>query len=228
MWPAYGPHWLRFVGRVDWVKVYVRRARNARHKEIVIGHQKDTIFPLKSWVRCCRPVRQCAAATSPVTQPSYYTFQDGWLCHCMMSHTNICSDSKTSHERKRQTNKEIPTSTCLSYFIYLSIYCSFFQSCFFLFCLFACLSLSVGLSPTYLPTYLPIYLSIDLRLPESKSAWVDQSPSKSIHLHLSLSLCKYCYRYLSLYISISLSFYLYSGLSLCHSARLPFCPSPSS
>ena len=126
---------------------------------------------------------------------------------------------QVTKESVRQIKKYRPVHVSAILFIYPSIVLSFSL-------VFSCpVCLPVFLYPSVYR--LPIYLSIDLSLPELNLFG-------SVKVHLSRSISTYLYLYANIVIVISLSIYLYlsiflySGLSLFHSTRLPFCPSPSS
>ena len=110
---------------------------NARNKEIVIGHHKNAHFLLKSWVPCCR-FRQCAAATSPATQTSHETFQDGWPLHDQSCDHLFRQQNKS--RKKRQTKKH-NTSILCTYYVHISSNC---------------------LSSSYCSYFLPVFLSLSL------------------------------------------------------------------
>jgi uncharacterized membrane protein affecting hemolysin expression len=119
---------------VNGVNLFIGRARNARNKEIVIGHQKRHNFSPEELGQVLPPVRQCAAASSPAMQPSHDTFQDESPRHCMISPLTICFNRKIVRKENIMTSDKHTNISMLyvhiSHIIFI-IHLSFlFSACF--------------------------------------------------------------------------------------------------
>ena len=78
---------------VDCVSLFIRRARKARNKEVVLGHQQSLSGRIR--VLPPHPLRRSLPTTCR---------RIGSPCQCMINYVTICFDSKMA-KTKRQTNK---------------------------------------------------------------------------------------------------------------------------